>query len=77
MSESPCSKSCKQVFSREFCEIFKNIFFYGTPPVVFFTVCLLIRVFVQGALQKRQLLGSFVEDPKRRSRKILSCDFPV
>ena len=26
-------KTLAQVFSREFCEIFKNTFFYRTPPV--------------------------------------------
>ena len=70
-------KVANRCFPVNFVKFLRTSFFYGTLPVVFFTACLLIRVFVQGALRKRQLLGSFVEDPKRRSRKILSCDFPV
>ena len=32
ISQNSQENNCAQVFSCEFCEIFKNIFFHRTPP---------------------------------------------
>ena len=44
-------------------------------------MCFILPVYytglLQGALRKRQLLGSFVENFNEKSCKKMSCDFPV